>query len=162
MVAMMSESNPAITNLMPVLHSPLLSLHVTVIMIAYALLAFMALNGIRAYIFSCQKSDMSDEIQRLARISLIMLYPAVFLLTTGIFIGAVWANVSWGRYWGWDSKEVWALVTMMIYALPFHRQSIAWFRNPMHIHLYFILAILSVLMTYFGVNYFLTGLHSYA
>lgn len=162
MVAMMSESNPAITNLMPVLHSPLLSLHVMVIMIAYALLAFMALNGISAYIFSRQKSDMSNETQRLARTSLIMLYPAVFLLTTGIFIGAVWANVSWGRYWGWDSKEVWALITMMIYALPFHRESIAWFRKPMHLHLYFIIAFLSVLMTYFGVNYFLTGLHSYA
>jgi ABC-type transport system involved in cytochrome c biogenesis permease subunit len=91
-----------------------------------------------------------------------LLYPAVFLLTVGIFIGAVWANVSWGRYWGWDPKEVWALITMLIYALAIHVQSLKWFRKPIHFHLFCVVAFLSVLMTYFGVNFVLGGLHSYA
>ncbi len=162
LVAMMGESNPAVTSLMPVLNSPLLSIHVMVIMIAYALLAFICLSGITALAFSLGKRDMTSEVERLRRNSLIMLYPAVFLLTAGIFIGAVWANVSWGRYWGWDAKEVWALITMLIYAVPLHRQSIGWFASARHFHLYVTLAFLAVLMTYFGANFFLTGLHSYA
>lgn len=162
LVAMMGESNPAVTSLMPVLNSPLLSIHVMVIMIAYALLAFICLSGITALVFSLSKRDMTGELERLRRNSLLMLYPAVFLLTAGIFIGAVWANVSWGRYWGWDAKEVWALITMLVYALPLHGQSIGWFASARHFHLYVALAFLAVLMTYFGANFFLTGLHSYA
>ena len=91
-----------------------------------------------------------------------MLYPALFLLTAGIFIGAVWANVSWGRYWGWDPKEVWALITMLVYALPLHAASLPWFRKSRFFHIYTIAAFLSVLITYFGVNFFLEGMHSYA
>lgn len=161
MVAMMGESNPAVTNLMPVLQSPLLSLHVMVIMIAYALLAFMMLNSIAALILMRKATEMQEELLRLKRMSLLMLFPAVFLLTTGIFIGAVWANVSWGRYWGWDPKEVWALITMLIYALPMH-SSASWLKRDKAYHTYIILAFFAVLMTYFGVNYFLPGLHSYA
>lgn len=95
-------------------------------------------------------------------VSHIMLYPAVFLLAIGIFIGTVWANVSWGRYWGWDPKEVWALITMLVYALPLHYRSISFFRRPTLFHIYMIVAFLSVLVTYFGVNFFLGGMHSYA
>ncbi|MGN1245053.1 MAG: cytochrome c biogenesis protein CcsA, partial [Muribaculaceae bacterium] len=91
----------------------------------------------------------------------IMLYPAVFLLTAGIFIGAVWANVSWGRYWGWDPKEVWALITMLIYATALHSRSLRCYDRPVFFHWFALLAFLSVLFTYFGVNYFLGGLHSY-
>ena len=91
-----------------------------------------------------------------------MLYPALMLLMAGIFIGAVWANVSWGRYWGWDPKEVWALITMLIYAAPLHSRSMPWFARPMALHRYCILAFLTVLMTYFGVNFLLGGIHSYA
>ena len=91
-----------------------------------------------------------------------MLYPAVFLLTAGIFIGAVWANVSWGRYWGWDPKEVWALITMLVYSFGLHAGSIKWFRKPMNFHIFCILAFLCVLITYFGVNFILGGMHSYA
>ncbi len=162
MVAMIGESNPVVTNLMPVLNSPLLSVHVMVIMIAYALLAFIMLNGITALCFARTRSGMAQEVESLRRTSLLMLYPAVFLLAAGIFIGAVWANVSWGRYWGWDPKEVWALITLMIYALPLHGQSIRWFGKPLNFHRYCALAFLAVAMTYFGVNYFLTGMHSYA
>ncbi len=162
LVAMIGESNPAITSLTPVLNSPLLSAHVMVIMIAYALLAFILLNGISALIASARKNKTSEEtLHSLRRTSELMLYPAVFLLTTGVFIGAIWANVSWGRYWGWDAKEVWALITMLTYSLPLH-QSIAWFRNDRHFHLYVSLAFLTVLMTYFGANFFIPGLHSYA
>lgn len=159
LVAMIGQGNPAITNLMPVLNSPLLSVHVMVIMISYALLAFMAFNSLAAIYF--HRKGLHGEVASLHRISLLMLYPAVFLLTTGIFIGAVWANVSWGRYWGWDSKEVWALITMLLYAAPLH-SSLYWMQRPMHFHAYVLTAFLSVLMTYFGVNFFLPGMHSYA
>lgn len=78
------------------------------------------------------------------------------------FIGAVWANVSWGRYWGWDPKEVWALITMLIYASALHPASLPAFRRPMFFHIFAIAAFFSVLITYFGVNFFLGGIHAYA
>lgn len=162
MVAMMGESNPAITQLMPVLQSPLLSIHVVVIMLAYALLAFMMLNGITALILHWSKADNARSIEYLQAMSRIMLYPAVFLLAAGIFIGAVWANISWGRYWGWDPKEVWALITMIVYAFAIHAASLPKFQKPMFFHVFCIIAFLTVIITYFGVNFFLGGLHSYA
>lgn len=162
LVAMLGESNPPITQLMPVLASPLLSAHVVSIMIAYSLLAFTMLNGLSALILRVSREDNSREIARLQVISQLLLYPAVFLLTAGIFIGAVWANVSWGRYWGWDPKEVWALITMLIYAAALHPSSLPWFRKPMHFHFYMLIAFISVLITYFGVNFLLGGMHSYA
>ena len=91
-----------------------------------------------------------------------LLVKAVLLLAIGIFLGAVWANVSWGRYWGWDPKEVWALITLLVYSVPLHRKSIKFLQTPKYYHLYMLLAFLTVLMTYFGVNYFLGGMHSYA
>ena len=140
---------------MPVLQSPLLTIHVAIIMIAYCLLAFITLNGITALIYR-------PAAQRIMIFSQILLYPAVFCLAIGIFIGAVWANISWGRYWGWDPKEVWALITMLIYAAPLHTQSLSFLRKPLTFHIYMVLAFLSVLFTYFGVNFILGGLHSYA
>lgn len=157
LVSMMGESNPKITQLMPVLQSPLLSIHVMVIMISYTLFAFMMLNGVAALI-----SRDNEKSEYLKTVSNIMLYPALFLLTAGIFIGAVWANISWGRYWGWDPKEVWALITMLIYSLGIHQNSLKWFSKTRNFHLYCIFAFLSVLITYFGVNFILGGLHSYA
>jgi len=162
MVAMIGESNPAITNLMPVLNSPLLSIHVMVIMISYALLAFTMLNGITAMIFMHTKKNMEAEVKNLQRMSQIILYPAIFLLTAGIFIGAVWANVSWGTYWSWDPKETWALITLMIYSITLHTQSLPVFSKPKAFHIYMILAFLSIVMTYYGVNFILGGMHSYA
>lgn len=158
MVASFGESNPQITQLMPVLVSPLLSIHVAVIMIAYALLAFLMMGGVMA--FALRRDRAMAE--RLHVVGQIILYPAVFLLTAGVFIGAIWANVSWGTYWSWDPKEVWALITLIIYALPLHGQSLAIFRKPMFFHGYCIVAFLSVLITYFGVNFILGGMHSYA
>lgn len=84
------------------------------------------------------------------------------LLSIGIFLGAVWASISWGRYWAWDPKEVWALITMVIYAMPIHSASLSQFGKPMFLHIYLVAAIISVAITYFGVNMFLGGMHSYA
>ena len=158
MVAMMGEANPQVTLLMPVLQSPLLSVHVMVIMVAYSLFAFMMLNGVAA--LALRRNH--EAVTTLALMSRTMLYPAVMLLATGIFIGAVWANVSWGRYWGWDPKEVWALITLLIYCLPLHARSIPALVKASNFHKFAIVAFLAVLITYFGVNFLLGGLHSYA
>lgn len=165
LVSTFGDNTEQIAPMAPVLRSPLLSIHVVVIMISYTLLAFTMLNGVAAIVINATQKDRAlarSDIEELQRRSTIMLYPAVFLLTAGIFIGAVWANVSWGRYWGWDPKEVWALITMLIYSVLFHSGSIKAIRRPMTFHIYCILAFLSVLFTYFGVNFILGGLHSYA
>ena len=158
LVAYLGEINPQITPLMPVLLSPWLSIHVSLIMIAYALYAYIFLNGILAL---CLRHK-PEQVERLMLFSKLMSYPATLFLGVGIFIGSVWANVSWGNYWSWDSKEVWALITFMIYGVAFHAVSLPWMRKPIHYHIYMVLAFLSVLMTYVGVNFFLTGMHSYA
>lgn len=133
-----------------------------IIMCAYALLAFMMLNGITALILYAFGRNAEAQITRLYLVSRLLLYPAIFCLTIGIFIGAVWANVSWGRYWGWDPKEVWALITMLVYAAALHTDSLPWFRRPLFFHLFTIIAFFCVLFTYFGVNFVLGGLHGYA
>lgn len=159
LVAMITDGNPQITQLMPVLQSPLLSVHVMVIMFSYALFGLTALIGLQGLIAHHRKQE--EKEQQLAALSQFLLYPAVALIAIGIFIGAIWANISWGRYWSWDSKETWALITMLIYSAPLHAD-IKWLRKAQHMHIYMLLAFLSVLMTYFGVNYFLSGMHSYA
>ena len=159
LVAMITDGNPQITQLMPVLQSPLLSVHVMVIMFSYALFGLTALIGLQGLMAHHRKQE--EKEQQLAALSQFLLYPAVALIAIGIFIGAIWANVSWGRYWSWDSKETWALITMLIYSVPLHAD-IKWLRKAQHMHIYMLLAFLSVLMTYFGVNYFLSGMHSYA
>lgn len=158
LVASFGESNPQLSPLMPVLQSPLLSIHVVVIMTAYSLLAFTMLNGCMALLLRRRGDLMTDLRDR----SLLLLYPALCLLALGIFIGAVWANVSWGTYWSWDPKEVWALITLLLYSLPLHRESLPLLQRPRAFHLYMVIAFLSVLITYFGVNFFLGGMHSYA
>jgi ABC-type transport system involved in cytochrome c biogenesis permease subunit len=166
LVAHISSMNPQITPLMPVLSSPLLSIHVSTLILAYTLLGFVALNSLMsiASLFFMPTSKAADTLQLLERnrvYSLVCLYPAIFLLGAGIFIGAVWANISWGRYWGWDPKEVWALVTFMLYTLVLHRQVRA-LSGVFAFHAFGLLSFLSVLMTYFGVNCILGGMHSYA
>ncbi|MBR6187376.1 MAG: cytochrome c biogenesis protein CcsA [Prevotella sp.] len=163
LVAMLGGSSSQISPLMPVLQSPLLSVHVMTVMCAYALFALQLLLGIYALLghrFSLFTIHFS--LERATALSQLLLYPAVFLLTIGIFLGAVWANVSWGNYWSWDPKETWALITLMVYAVPFHSTSIPMFRRPHVYHLYMVCAFLSVVITYFGVNYLLGGMHSYA
>lgn len=153
MVAYIGRGGATVSLLMPVLSSPLLSVHVLLVMASYSLFAILAIISARSLITADSKA---------AALCAMLLYPAVFLLAAGIFVGAIWANQSWGRYWGWDPKETWALITLLIYAFPLHCGSFAAFRRPRVIYLYLLFAFLSVLMTYFGVNYLLSGLHSYA
>ena len=155
LVSHINQMDPAIGQMMPVLNSPLLSMHVSIIMMSYALLSLTFICGIMGI---CMRSH-GEELQTLSRV---FLYPALTCMGFGIFIGAIWANVSWGNYWSWDSKETWALITFMIYAVVVHTQSQPVFRKPLAYHIYITLAFLSIVMTYFGVNYFLTGMHSYA
>lgn len=147
--------------LQPVLQTPLLGIHVSVIMLAYTLFAVVMVNGIAGL---CSKR-LSPVCYQL---SAVLLYPAEFCLVAGIFIGAVWANMSWGRYWGWDPKETWALITMLVYALLIHwpwlkKLSVFSHRHTEKCyHAMCVIAFTFVLFTYFGVSYLLGGLHSYA
>ena len=143
--------------LLPVLRSPFFSLHISTIVTAYALLLAIMVVGIIAVI----KPQNQVRLEKLKSLSTAMLYPAVALLAIGIFVGAVWANVSWGNYWSWDPKEVWALITLLIYAAPLHEKTWKMFSKPMFFHVYGIVAILSVVITYFGVNLLLGGIHAY-
>ena len=153
LVAHLSEMSPQITSLMPVLHSPWLTTHVSLIIISYSLFAFMAvIAGV----------DLVKKDARLDALNRLMLYPAEIFLTIGIFLGAIWANQSWGTYWSWDPKEVWALISMLIYCVPLHVGSLPVMRKAKVHDIYLIIAFLSILMTYFGVNYLLGGMHSYA
>ena len=154
LVAMFAGSGSQLTPLMPVLQSPLLSVHVMTVMSAYALFALQMLLGVYAFIVS--------DTRRITALSRLLLYPAVFLLAIGIFLGAIWANVSWGNYWSWDPKESWALITLMVYAIPLHQSTIGILRRPICYHIYMVGAFMTVLITYFGVNYLLGGMHSYA
>ena len=165
LVSHLGQMSPQITSLMPVLNSPLLSVHVSIIMIAYSLFAFCMLSGIFGLVLMCIKTRdyrLNQSILQLTILSRAMLYPAVFMLAGGIFLGAVWANISWGNYWSWDPKEVWALITLLVYSLPLHNRSLSSMCKPFRYHLYMVLAFFTVLMTFFGVNFLLGGMHSYA
>lgn len=146
----------------PVLNSPLLSVHVSIIMMGFAMLSFTFISGLTAILLHLVSRTAQPKMVQLQQLSLVFLYPALAALGIGIFIGAIWANVSWGEYWGWDPKEVWALITFMIYAIPLHARSVAQLRRPTAFHLFMTLAFMTLVMTYFGVNYFLGGMHSYA
>ena len=158
LVALLASGNPRITALMPVLASPLLSLHVALVMMAYVLLVILALIAVRCLLLRPRKAD--EQLLRLTALSRLLLYPAVALLSAGIFVGAVWANISWGSYWSWDPKETWALITLMAYTVPLH--GLPRTDSPRAYHIYILLALLTILMTYFGVNYFLSGMHAYS
>ena len=163
LVSHLGEMDPSITPRMPVLNSPLLSIHVSIIMISYALLSLTFICAIAYFCtYNSKREGIKSVNRQLTSLSQIFLYPAITTLGLGIFIGAIWANISWGNYWGWDPKETWALITFMIYAIPIHSDSFSSLRNPKRYHLFMLLSFLSILMTYFGVNYILGGMHSYA
>ena len=160
--------------LQPVLQTPLLGIHVSVIMLAYTLFAVIMINGlIGLYAAIASRKTHNTQLLstlnfKLSTLSQVLLYPALFCLTAGIFIGAVWANLSWGRYWGWDPKETWALITMLVYAALLHfpflktKSSINSHPSSIIYHALCVLSFAFVLFTYFGVSYLLGGLHSYA
>lgn len=160
LISSLNWLDPVITPLMPVLNSPWLILHVTVITASYGFFAICAVIGLYSLIVSF-KRDSDKIIKELASINEFFMYIGLILVTVGTFLGAIWANLSWGRYWGWDAKESWALITIFVYAIVTHTRLVPKLKNDIIFSGLSIFATLSVLMTYFGVNYYLSGLHSY-
>ena len=156
--SILSDSVSPLSSLPPILRSPLLSVHVVLVMVSYTLLFCIALLSVRCLLHGCTPATLT----RLTALSRLLLYPAVSFLASGIIAGAVWANISWGTYWSWDAKETWALLTLMVYLAPFHIHSLDSDSSPRLYHIYVLVAFLIVLATYFGVSYFLPGMHSYA
>jgi len=166
-VAHLNWMNPQVTNLVPVLSSYWLSIHVATITASYGFLGLGALLGfitIILFIFKNKTNEkrLSNAIIELNAINEMGLMAGLALLTVGNFLGGVWANESWGRYWGWDPKETWALVTILVYAIVVHLRFIKSLYTEFNFAVISLLAYSSVIMTYFGVNYYLAGLHSYA
>src|SRR5659263_180783 len=167
MVAHLSFMDPEITNLVPVLKSYWLTLHVSVITGSYGFLGLGAILGLITLILLSlsnvsNRERIANTIDELTVINFKTLTLGLYFLTIGTFLGAVWANESWGRYWGWDPKETWSLITIVIYTLVTHSRMIPGLKNVYAFNLLSLFAFSSVLMTYFGVNYYLSGLHSYA
>jgi cytochrome c-type biogenesis protein CcsB len=167
MVAHLSFMDPEITNLVPVLKSYWLTLHVSVITGSYGFLGLGAILGIISMILVSLSDDKNVErisvtLDELTVINYKTLTLGLYLLTIGTFLGAVWANESWGRYWGWDPKETWSLITIIVYSFVIHSRMIPGMKDIYTFNLLSLFAFSSVLMTYFGVNYYLSGLHSYA
>ena len=156
--SVLSDSVSPLSSLPPILRSPLLSVHVVLVMVSYTLLFCIAPLSVRCLLHGCPPATLT----RLTALSRLLLYPAVSFLASGIIAGAVWANISWGTYWSWDAKETWALLTLMVYLAPFHIHSLDSDSSPRLYHIYVLVAFLVVLATYFGVSYFLPGMHSYA
>jgi len=167
MVAHLSFMDPEITNLVPVLKSYWLTLHVSVITGSYGFLGLGAILGLIVLILISLTNDnnrqrISNTIDELTMINFKTLTLGLYFLTIGTFLGAVWANESWGRYWGWDPKETWSLITIIIYSIVIHSRRIPGMKDIFTFNLISLFAFSSVLMTYFGVNYYLSGMHSYA
>ena len=166
-VAHLNWMDPQVTNLVPVLQSYWLSIHVSMITASYGFLGLGALLGMITLILFILKNSNNQArlnlaIKELNAINEMSLMIGLVLLTVGNFLGGVWANESWGRYWGWDPKETWALVTILVYAVVIHLRMIKGAYNDYAFSVISLLAFTSVLMTYFGVNYYLAGMHSYA
>jgi cytochrome c-type biogenesis protein CcsB len=167
MVAHLSFMDPEITNLVPVLKSYWLTLHVSIITGSYGFLGLGAILGLINMILLTLSNKRNIErigntIEELTVINYKTLTLGLYFLTIGTFLGAVWANESWGRYWGWDPKETWSLITVILYSLVIHSRMIPGLKDIYSFNILSLFAFSSVLMTYFGVNYYLSGLHSYA
>jgi len=167
LVAHLSFINPQMTNLVPVLKSYWLSIHVSVITASYGFLGLGCMLGIMSLllmIFKNHKNEkrMNDQIRYISAINEMGLIIGLAMLTVGNFLGGVWANESWGRYWGWDPKETWALVSIVVYTVILHLRLIPRLRSIYVLSVSSVFAFYSIIMTYFGVNFYLTGMHSYA
>ena len=167
MVAHLNWLDPEITNLVPVLNSYWLMIHVSIITASYGFLALGAVLGffslcLITFTNSGTKQKLHETIKELTLINEKSITIGLFMLTIGTFLGGVWANESWGRYWGWDPKETWALVSVLVYAFILHMRLIPALSGIYTFNLATLVGIWSIIMTYFGVNYYLSGLHSYA
>jgi cytochrome c-type biogenesis protein CcsB len=159
--------DPEITNLGPVLKSYWLLIHVAIITASYGFLSLGALLALINLFFMISQTGnriqaVGDIIIELTIIIEMTLIVGLYMLTIGTFLGGVWANESWGRYWGWDPKETWALVSVLIYAFVAHMRLVPGLKGNYLFNLMALLSFSSIIMTYFGVNYYLSGLHSYA
>jgi cytochrome c-type biogenesis protein CcsB len=166
-VAGLNNSNPEIGNLVPVLKSPWLSIHVAVITSSYALFALVALAAFVNLVLFMVINKKSYNLllintESTGAMMQLLLIAGLYTLTAGTLFGAIWANESWGRYWGWDPKETWALISILVYAFVSHIRLIPSMKDLFWFNLASFWAIASILMTFFGVNYFLSGMHSYA
>lgn len=166
-VSFLDWLNPEITNLVPVLNSYWLKIHVSVIVLGYAplaLSAFMSLLALSLLVFRPGRPSEKwwINLRELRIVNEMAVLTGLFLFTTGTFLGGVWANESWGRYWAWDPKETWALITIVVYSIVLHFRLIPALRNYITYNLAILWGFSSVIMTSFGVNYYLSGLHSYA
>lgn len=167
LVAHMSFVNPQITNLVPVLKSYWLTVHVSVITASYGFLGMGALLGFITLLLMILKNKknvlrMNEQIRHLVAINEISLIIGLAMLTVGNFFGGIWANESWGRYWGWDPKETWSFVSIIVYALILHLRFVPKLNSVYVFSIASLVGYSSIMMTYFGVNFYLTGMHSYA
>ncbi|WP_159799045.1 cytochrome c biogenesis protein CcsA [Flavobacterium sp. MK4S-17] len=167
MVAHWNWTDPEIGNLVPVLNSYWLMIHVAVIVASYGPFTLGMILGLVAMLLmlftnSRNKVKMDLNIKEITYINEMALTVGLVMLTIGNFLGGQWANESWGRYWGWDPKETWALVSIMVYAFVIHMRLVPALRGSWLFNFFSVMAFASILMTYFGVNFYLTGLHSYA
>jgi cytochrome c-type biogenesis protein CcsB len=166
-VSTLSFLDPEITPLVPVLKSYWLTIHVSLEAGSYGFLMLGAIIGIiniilMIFISEKNKVRLKQIIQEMTYISELTLIGGLFMVSIGTYLGGVWANESWGRYWGWDAKETWALVTILVYAFILHMRLIPKLRGLFVYNVATIFGLASVIMTYYGVNYYLSGLHSYA
>ena len=167
MIAHWNWMDPSIANLQPVLDSYWLMIHVAVIVGSYGPFALGMIIGLVSLLLmimssSKNKKKIKLQIKELTIINELALTVGLIMLTIGNFLGGMWANESWGRYWGWDPKETWALISIMVYAFVIHMRLIPGLRGPWIFNLMSVVAFASIMMTYFGVNFYLSGLHSYA
>ena len=167
MVAHWNWMDPEIANLQPVLNSYWLMIHVSIIVASYGPFALGMILGLISLILIVlttekNKAKVGAMIKELTTINEMSLTVGLVLLVIGNFLGGQWANESWGRYWGWDPKETWALISIMIYAFVLHLRLVPGLRSRFTFNVFSIAAFASILMTYFGVNFYLSGLHSYA
>jgi cytochrome c-type biogenesis protein CcsB len=167
LVAMLSYLDPEITPLVPVLKSYWLTIHVSMEAGSYGFLMLSALIGfinliLMVSITSKNREKVYLQIKEMSYLSEMTLIGGVIMISIGTYLGGVWANESWGRYWGWDAKETWALVTILIYAFILHMRIIPKLQGLFAYNFATIFGLASVIMTYYGVNYYLSGLHSYA
>ena len=167
MVAHWNWMDPEIANLQPVLNSYWLMIHVAIIVASYGPFALGMILGLVALILmilttKTNKDKVGLMIKEMTIINEVSLTVGLIMLTIGNFLGGMWANESWGRYWGWDPKETWALISIMIYAFVLHMRLVPGLRSRFTFNMFSVAAFASILMTYFGVNFYLSGLHSYA
>lgn len=167
LIAMISSLNPEITPLVPVLKSYWMQIHVSIITGSYAFLMLGAIIGVLNLLLlgiltKSNRDSIIQNVRQLTIMSELILIIGVFMLSVGTYLGGVWANESWGRYWGWDAKETWALVSILVYAFILHMRFIPGLKGVYAFNVSTLFGLASIVMTYYGVNYFLSGLHSYA